>query len=229
MNPFQKTIALGGMLALCLCGGAARADDNVVRVGMYAVFYHTAADDVQGPFTPPGLSADVSNVQTVYLAYLRRLSPHFDLELAAGVPPKTDTVAKGPTTVGSVPWNGETVGTVKWFSPSLLLEYSFFDESAALRPFVGAGLNFTHFYDRQINGNGQAAFGGPTYVTLTNSIGPVGTLGVVYHFMQHFQVNLSFSAAEVASHLTTNTAGVQRKTYVSFNPQAIVFAFGYSF
>lgn len=217
------------LMLLAFSTGALAQDSNTARVGMYAVFYHTAADQIQGPFVPPGVTADVSDVQTVYLAYLRRLSPHFDLELAAGVPPKTDTIGKGPATLGSVPWNGQTVGTVKWFSPSVLLEYSFFDESARLRPFVGLGINFTHFFDRQINGAGDAALGGPTYVTLTNSIGPVGTLGAVYHFMHHWSVDASFSAAEIGSHLTANTAGIVRTSYVSFNPYALVFAVGYSF
>jgi outer membrane protein len=111
----------------------------------------------------------------------------------------------------------------------VLLEYSFFDESTPLRPFVGLGINFTHFYDRTINAAGQAALGGPTYVTLTNSIGPVGTLGAVYHFMKHWSVNASFSAAQIGSHLTANTDGIVRRSAVEFNPHAIVFAAGYSF
>jgi outer membrane protein len=196
---------------------------------MYAIFYHTAADQVQGPFVPPGVSADVGNVQTVYLAYLRRFTSHLDLEVAAGVPPKTDTIGKGPISLGAAPWNGVTVGTVKWLSPSVVLEYSFFDESTAFRPFVGVGINFTHFYDRTINAAGQAALGGPTYVTLTNSIGPVGTLGAVYHITKHWSLDTSFSAAEIASHLTANTDGIVRKSYVAFNPHALVFAVGYSF
>ena len=66
-------------------------------------------------------------------------------------------------------------------------------------------------------------------MTLTNSIGPVGTIGAVYHFWNHWSVNASFSAAEIASHLVINTEGVVRKSYVEFYPYAIVFAVGYSF
>ena len=70
------------VIGLLTCPASAHAQNNTARIGLYAVFYHTAADDVTGPFTPPGLSADVSNVQTLYLAYIRRLSPRFDLELS---------------------------------------------------------------------------------------------------------------------------------------------------
>ncbi|HUD25868.1 MAG TPA: OmpW family outer membrane protein [Burkholderiaceae bacterium] len=219
--------------ALALFTGSADAsaqDSNDVRVGLYAVFYHTAADDIQGPFTPKGVTADVGNLQTVYLAYVRRLSPHFELELTAGVPPTSDTIGKGPAKLGSVPWNGQTVGTVKWLSPSVLLEYMFGEESAALRPFVGAGINFTHFYDRKVNANGQAALGGPTSISLNNSIGPAGTLGLYYRVLQHWHLVASFSAAQVESKLTTNTDGViRRSNRVNFDPQTIVASVGYSF
>jgi outer membrane protein len=208
---------------------AAAGPDNTVAVGLYAVFYHTSATDVQGPFVPPGVTADVSNVQTVYLAYFRRLSAHLDLELAGGIPPKTNTVGKGPATLGSVPWNGETVGTVKWLSPSLLMRYKFFDESAALRPYVGAGINFTNFYDRQINAAGDAALGGPTSISLKNSIGPAATVGLYYRVWNNWSLIASFAAAQIETKLVARTAGVARTSTVNFNPEVIVFAVGYSF
>jgi outer membrane protein len=225
------TIALlGAALGLLVSSMSASAqDNNIVRIGLFAVFYHTAADDVQGPFVPPGVSADVGNVQTVYLAYLRRLNRHLSLELAGGVPPKTDTIGKGPATLGAVPWNGVKVGTVRWLSPSVLLEYNFFDESSRFRPYVGAGVNFTHFYDRQINAAGQAALGGPTQISLRNSIGPAGTIGFVYRVANHWHVDASISAAQIESDLQANTEGVVRKSHVNFNPQTIVAAVGYSF
>jgi len=229
MKTTTTIASLGMAVGLALCSSAVVAQDNTVRIGLYAVFYHTAADPVSGPFTQPGLTADVGNIQTLYLAYLRRLSEHFDLELTAGIPPRTDTIARGPAKVGSVPWDGQTVGTVKWFAPTMLLEYKFNDDSAAFRPFVGAGLNFTHFYDRKINAAGEAALGGPTSVSLKNSVGPAATIGVYYRVWHTWHVVGSFSASQVTSTLETNTAGVVRRTNVSFNPQVIVLSVGYSF
>lgn len=223
------TLAAAAGLAALACAPASAEDSNEVRIGLYSVFYHTSASDVTGPFTPPGLTASVSNVETLYLAYLRRLSPHLSFELTAGYPPTTDTVAKGPKTLGAVPWDGQVVGTVKWFAPTFLLEYNFFEESAAFRPFVGAGFNFTHFYDRQINAAGAAALGGPTSVSLGNSLGPAATFGATYHFMQHFTATASFSISRVESELEANTSGIIRKSHVSFDPQVIVASVGYTF
>jgi len=100
---------------------------------IYIIRYHSSADDISGAFAPSGLNLDVKNVNTVYFAYIPRLSAHLDLELAGGCPPKTETVAKGPATVGSVPYDGQIIATAKWFSPTLLLNYKFLDEASPVR------------------------------------------------------------------------------------------------
>jgi len=229
MKTTTSIVSLSVALGLFALPATVSAQSNEVRAGVYFIFYHVGATDVSGPFVPPGVSTDVQNTQTAYFAYLRHLSTHFDLELAAGLPPKTNTIGKGPATLGSVPYNGVTLGTVKWFSPTLLLEYKFFDESAALRPFVGAGIQFTHFYAADVNSAGQAAFGGPTSIGLKNSIGPAGTMGLTYRVRERWSLTGSFSAAQVESKLNADTGGVVRNSRVNFNPQTIVLAVGYLF
>src|SRR5882672_10835669 len=137
------------------------AQDNTVRAGIYIIRYHSSADDISGAFAPSGLNLDLKNVNTVYFAYIRRLSAHLDLELAGGYPPKTETVARGPATVGSVPYDGQIIATAKWFSPTLLLNYKFLDEASPVRPYAGIGINCTHFYDRTSTAAGNAVSGGP--------------------------------------------------------------------
>ena len=229
MNPFKKTIALGACLVALACGPALAQDYNTVRVGFYAIFYHVRADDLSGPFTPPGLNANVNNVITPYFAYLRRVTSSLQVEFAAGLPPETEAVGKGPNTLGSVPYNGQVLAHVTWLSPSMLLDYVFFDESRAWRPYVGAGFNFTHFYQREVTPAGQAVLGGPTKVSLSNSFGPAGTIGMSYRPKEHWQVIASLNYAKVSSDLEANTEGVIRKSHVDFRPGAIVFAFGYQF
>jgi outer membrane protein len=128
-----------------------------------------------------------------------------------------------------VPYNNQEILTARWFAPTLLLTYSFFDESARLRPYIGFGINYTRFYSRQITPAGEAIIGGPTSVSLTTSVGPAATIGLSYRLTRHFSVYGSLSASEVDSDLTTNTAGVIRKSHVSFGPRAAVLAAGYSF
>jgi len=223
------------VLALSLGVTAARADDaatppsNTVRVGMYFVHYEAAAPNLSGPFTPPGINLTVQNVNTPYFAYLRRINSKFDLELAAGIPPTTHTVGVGPQYLGSVPFNGQEVATAKWFSPSVLVEYKFLEDSSPFRPYVGVGVNYTHFYERNSTAAGDAANGGPTSTRLSNSIGPAATAGMAYNFTRNINAIASYSIARVDSNYASNTAGIIRTTQVHFNPRTLVLAVGYSF
>jgi len=217
---------------LSLAATLAQADDvygNTVRVGEYWVYYHASADNISGPYVPPGLNVDVHNVETPYLAYLRRLSPHFTVELSFGIPPLTKTYGRGPATVGSVPYNGQYISSARWFAPSLLLEYNLFDETHKIRPYIGVGVNYTMFYSRQSTAAGNAASGGPTSIDLPTSIGPAGTIGVAYHITPRWSAMASFSAARVTTRLTANTAGLIRTSAINFGPETLVAAVGFSF
>jgi outer membrane protein len=215
-----------------LCAAPAPADDapsNSARIGLYSVFYHVSADDLSGPYVPPGANIDAKNVETLYLAYVRRLSSHFDVELTLGYPPLQKTVGKGPATLGSVPYDGQVIATARWLAPTVLVEYMFLDENSKLRPYIGAGVNYTNFYDRDSTAQGNAASGGPTKLSLTSSVGPAGTVGLAYHIAPNWNLYGSYSISQVKTKLDADTAGVMRTTHISFGPQALVVSVGYSF
>ena len=221
-------------LALTI-GSSARADSgddtppNTVRVGLYDVFYHVHAQDLSGPYVPAGVGLDVNDVQTVYLAYVREFFHHLDLELAFGVPPLTKTVGRGPATLGSVPYDGQVISTARWFAPSLVANYVFLSPEHALRPYLGVGINYTSFYDRDSTAMGNALSGGPTRLSLSSSVGPVGVVGVTYRIDRRWSVYASYSFSEVQTNLVADTAGVLRTTHVSFGPEALIVAAGFSF
>jgi len=202
---------------------------NEIRAGMYFLRYDVKADDLTGPYVPPGVNVDVNNVSTPYFAYIRRLTAHWIAQLAAGIPPKTETVGKGPATVGSVPFDGVVVSSAKWFSPSLLFNYVFRDETETWRPYLGAGINYTKFYDLQSTPAGNAANGGPTAISLTSSVGPVVSAGLRWHINDRWSAYASYDYAVVDTDYTGNTAGVIRRTKIHFNPSTLVVSVGYAF
>lgn len=232
-NKGTKVMIAG--LALALAAGVASAQssgsvpNNTVRVGVYFVTYDVHATDLSGPYTPPGLGSDLKNVQTPYFAYVRRLSPHFDLEVAAGIPPKTEAVAKGPATVGSVPFDGQTVLTARWLSPTVLFNYKFGSESNALRPYVGVGINHTRFLERRSTAAGNAIAGGPTSIDLPDSNGWAATAGLSYRLKNSFSLYVSYSMSKVTSDLTATTGGIERTSHIDFRPRTLVLSVGYSF
>ncbi len=213
------------------CAAAARADDtpNSARIGMYSVFYHVKADDLSGPFVPAGANIDANNLVTAYFGYVRTIIPHWDVELTLGYPPLQKTVGKGPAKLGSVPYDGQVIATARWIAPTLLLEYVFLDEGSKWRPYIGAGVNYSTFYDRNSTAAGDAASGGPTKISLTPSVGWAATAGINYHIANNWHAYASYSFSKVATDLTANTAGVIRTSHISFAPQALVVSVGYSF
>lgn len=224
---FAITALLGG-----LSGAAQAENNNTIRGGLYLIHYDAQATDVSGTgvgAVPPGVNLSVNDVQTLYFAYVRRLSPSFDLELAAGWPPKTTTVGKGPAKLGSVPYAGQEVATSRWFAPTLLLNYKFLDETSPFRPYVGLGVNFTHFFDNTSTAAGNAALGGPTSATLSNSFGGAATVGVSYRLQDRWSLYGSYSVSQVKSDMASNTSGIIRRTTIDFRPSAVVLSAGYSF
>jgi outer membrane protein len=234
MTTFSTRIlsaALATVSAGLYCAAPALADDppNSVRIGLYSVFYHVSADDLSGPYVPPGANIDAKNVETLYLAYVRSLPANFQVELTAGYPPLQKTVGKGPATLGSVPYNGQVIATARWLAPTLLLEYKFLSENSKFRPYIGAGVNYTNFYDRNSTAQGNAASGGPTKLSLTSSVGPAGTVGLAYNIAGNWHAYASYSISKVSTDLSADTAGVIRTTHINFGPQALVVSVGYSF
>ncbi len=224
------TLAVSAALALAASGAyAGDAGQNDIRVGMWFVHFETAADDISGQYTPTGLGIHVDNIETLYLAYVRTLSTHFQVELATGYPPLTKTEGRGPSTLGSVPYNGQVISTARWLSPSALLEYRFGDSNSRIRPYVGVGLNYTRFFARQSTAAGDAASGGPTSISLPASLGPALTAGLSYEITERWHVYASYSVAQVNSRLTADTAGILRTSDIHFWPNALVVSAGYSF
>jgi outer membrane protein len=211
----------------------AAADDEVwnnsFRLGLYSIFYHSKADDLSGPYVPAGVNLKAKDLETLYVAYVRRLSSAFELEFAVGYPPLSKVEARGPATLGSVPYNGQTIASARWLSPTLLIDYKFFSESSRWRPYIGVGVNYTTFYDRNSTAQGNAASGGPTRLSLTSSVGPAGTVGLSYNVSGHWHVYTSYSISRVNTDLTADTGGVIRTTRIKFGPQAWVVSAGYSF
>ncbi len=230
----RTKIITAAVALLGLAAPLAQADDgsdlnNDFRLGLYYVHYRASADDITGPYTPAGLNLRLEDLETPYFAYVRKLSTHFQVEVAAGWPPLTRTVGRGPAALGSVPYNGQVIATARWIAPSALIEYKLFDDSAVFRPYFGVGVNYTDFYSRQSTSAGNAITGGPTSVALPSSWGPAATIGLSYRIAPRWHAYASYNYAYVHSRLTADTAGLIHTTDINFNPFAVVLAIGYSF
>ena len=231
-NTRMSTLQMGtAAFALTMACSSAFADEppNSLRIGSYTVFYHTNADDISGPYVPPGVNLKAENLETLYLGYVRQLPANLQVELALGYPPLSKIKGVGPASLGSVPYSGQVISSARWLSPTLLLEYKFLDQNSPLRPFIGVGVNYTNFYDRDSTAAGNAASGGPTRISLTASVGPAATAGLSYRIAERWHAHMSYSISRVNTDLVAYTDGVLRYSRIHFGPQALVASIGYSF
>lgn len=207
---------------LSLTAHAEELSKNSVRIGVDYIQNHSSSPNFtsNGPafLTPQPAGTEAQDAVTPVLAYTRKLNDHWDAELVLGIPPRVD--AKGTGTLQTF----GTVARVKEAGPDAFLIYNFGKEGDKLRPLVGLGINFTHFYDAESTESGDLASGGPTKITLTNSWGWAAKTGASYQINQHWSLVGVVAAIKVKSDMTTETGSIVRKTTIDFRP--IVYSVG---
>ena len=136
----KTTCSLSLAAVIALCASGAQAQNNVVKVG--GTFYqtHSRTDGISGIGVPPGADADVGNATTVIFTYERLFTPSLGVEFVIGIPPTIKAKA-----TGSVAFLGDDVLSAKNVAPTLFINYHLFAPTDALRPYLGAGINYTRF------------------------------------------------------------------------------------
>jgi len=149
-----RTACVAALLALAGANTQAAQGDILVRVRAVHV-----APDVSTNNTLSALKTDVgsSNIPELDLTYM--LTDHIGTELILGVTRHRVTSGAG------------TLGKVSLLPPTLTLQYHF-NPSGQFRPYVGAGVNYTRFYNNDLSAGGQRVH------IDRNSFGPALQLGM---------------------------------------------------
>jgi outer membrane protein len=131
----KKTVALAVLAAAILApvAQAQTADSGEWLVRARALRLNSANDD------STGLGLSVNDKTFLEVDITRFLTPEWALELVLTTPQKHDLRS-----------NGTNIGSLKHLPPTLSLQYHFTGLGAA-RPYVGAGLNYTHFSSVRFN------------------------------------------------------------------------------
>lgn len=124
------------------------------------------------PLSDADVKITTSVVPELDITYF--FTPNIAVELILGVTPHK---IKGKGSLAGTP-----VGDAWLLPPTLLLQYHF-DLTDKIKPYVGAGVNYTVFFDQQAKG------GVVTKVDLENTFGFALQAGVDYFFDEHWGVN----------------------------------------
>ena len=138
--------------------------------------------------TLAGASADVSKQTGPSFNVTYFLTPNIAADLLLATPFRHD-----------VSLNGARVGDVEHLPPVLSLQYHFAPQ-AKIRPYVGAGVNYTFFMHERAPGLGD--------LRLKDSVGLAAQAGVDYAIDQHFSVGMDVRYIDIDAKAKLNGANI---------------------
>lgn len=136
----MKVRSLGLVMSVALFGAAPVAHADVspwaLRLGAVHVGFSTDADISANGAGVPGSNAKASDNSTLGFEVSYDVSPRWTARFLAGVPPKT--TLSGTGTLSATGALGKVV-----YGPAVLSMTYAFADSGSIRPYVGAGINYT--------------------------------------------------------------------------------------
>lgn len=136
MNNSSKCVALLAASLLSAAGASAQTSPWTVGLGAVYVGFSTKADVFVNGGPIPGADATASNNTSLGLEVAYDFTPQWTGRLLIGVPPTTTL-----TGTGALAGTG-TLGKVKYGPAVLSMTYNLLT-SGPIRPYVGAGINYT--------------------------------------------------------------------------------------
>lgn len=233
MQANQTITAMAIGLSVVFTGSGVQAEElaNTVKIGYGHARFNVQPGDLSGPFTPPGIKADVENLDLLTLSYERRLSDHWSVMFLGASPPLAHLMADGTAAgVGRI-------ATARIWVPAAMVTYSF-TNFPGFRPYVGAGVNYSHFADEKDTSAYTSAVGGSsTSVNAKSSWGPVVRLGLEYPITQNWVVDFSYLHYWIKTTATFNTVtptpdgdvNVKRTLNAKLDPDVFNLSIGYRF
>ena len=213
MKPTLQAIALAVLTAGSVC--AAQAQQNILKVGVIEYTTNSKTNGIQGIGVPPGADAETGNATTLLFTYERLFTPNVGLELVIGVPPKIKAKA-----TGSVAFLGDDVLSARNVAPTLILNYHFGSDGDRLRPYLGAGINYTKFTSVKSKLAPD--------VKMSDSTGLVVQAGVDYAFDKTWGLFASVARVDTKSKLVAAGTTVLT-TEIDFRPVTYSFGLSYRF
>lgn len=206
---WAATVAAGGMLAFGGTAGALEEGDWVVRGGLAYVDPTDDSDTVPGM---PGTRVEADEALALGFSVGYMLTRNWSVDLLAATPFKHDIEGKGGL-------SGDVADT-KQLPPTLSLLY-YFQPQETVRPYVGAGVNYTIFFDEDTRG----ALSG-TDVDLDNSLGLALNAGVDVDLNETWFANASVWYIDLETEADVDGVG---KFDVAIDPVVFMLGFGRTF
>ena len=221
----RKSLLSASILAMALAAPFAhayQAGDIILRAGAATVDPHEDSSALELNGATLGGQATVDSNTQLGLTGTYMLSDNLGVGLLAATPFEHSVGVKG---LGGL--DGD-LADIKHLPPTLTLQYFPLDKSSRLQPYVGAGLNYTTFFDEDLTSQREAQ--GFSNLELDDSWGLALEAGVDYMLSDSLLLNASVWYLDIDTTATTDLAGAgQVKVDVDIDPFVYMVGLGYKF
>lgn len=217
----RTSTILSSAIALALASPLALAHkegDFIVRAGAALVAPNEDSSTVRLDGTSvPGtkVTADDSTQLGLTLAYM--LTDHVGVELLAATPFRHRLGLKGAGLDGKL-------ADVKQLPPTLTLQYFPMESSSKWQPYVGAGLNYTKFFDEDLTGALPL-----TDLKLDDSWGLALQLGTDYMLTDRVMINAALWYLDIDTKATAKLGATRVAADVDIDPWVFMVGLGFRF
>ena len=219
----KKTLLATSLIALAIAAPQAHAfeaGDIIVRAGAVTVDPHEDSSAVKiGGASVAGTGATLDSDTQLGLNFAYMVTDHIGVELLAATPFKHDIGTKG--------LGGLKLGSVKHLPPTLSVVYYPMDASSALQPYVGAGINYTWFFDDKLSSEAESQ--GFRGLDLDNSWGLAAQVGLDYMLTDSLMLNAQVRYIDIDTEGTTYAGPTKVSVDVDVDPFVYMVGLGYKF
>lgn len=211
----MKKVAVAALILSSVSGSALahEAGEFFIRAGSATVRPTEGSDNVLGSLG----SFNVSNNTQLGLTMTYMATENVGIELLAASPFR-HKVGTGPT---------GTIATIQHLPPSLVAQWYFGDAGSKFRPYIGAGINYTMFFNEKFNDTGKEA--GLSDLSLKNSWGAAGVAGLDYLINRDWLINASVWYMDIDTDVRFKAGGQQQSVSTRLDPWVFMFSAGYRF
>ncbi len=181
---------------------AHKEGDFIIRAGLASVVPNDDSDELA-----PGVKLEVDSNTQIGLTFGYMFTDNISFEVLAATPFSHDIATTG----------GPDIAETKHLPPTFMVQYYFGTAESDFRPYVGAGLNYTIFFDEKIDGG---------TLSLDDSFGLAANVGLDYMLNDDWFVNASVWYADIDTEATINGS---TKVDVDIDPWVFMISGGYKF
>lgn len=208
---FRPARLIAAAALACAAVAPAFAGDFMVRVRALSLEPANQSSAIASPAVPAdAITANDKYIWEIDASYF--VTPNWALELIASNPQKH-----------RVELGGTEIGSIRHLPPTLTVQYHFAPTNPTVRPYIGLGVNYTHFSQVELNvpGVGQLDID-------RNSWGAAYQIGADFPITQNVYFNVDFKKIDIHTKVKLASNGAYLST-LKIDPVVFGIGIGYRF